>query len=301
MKLNLRSIDLNLLTIFSAIMTENQMSRAAEQLHMTQPAVSHALARLRLTFNDELFVRTRRGMVPTPKALALAGPIMDALGQIQEVLHDDPPFDPETTQRVFRIAFTQYGELSLLPDLLGKLGSNPGIAIESVVENHHDPLERVREFEIDFCFDVEVPRDDSLACCLCGKEEWVVIASKHHPRLRSSITPAEYFSERHVVLALQGQRKQFVQQTMQALGGKRKILAEVQQYVAIPTLVMQCEGIATVPKRLVDYSLYHDRLTILEMPLSLPATPYYLIWHSAMSRNQGHLWMKQRIQEAAHC
>lgn len=300
MKLNLRAIDLNLLTIFAAIMTEKQMSRAADQLHMTQPAVSHALARLRLTFDDELFVRTRRGMVPTPKAQALAGPIMDALTQIQQTLQSAPPFDPLSSQRIFRIAFMQYGEISLLPNLLGQLGgTSNSISIESVSEDHHNPLDRVREFEIDFCFDVEPPKDERLQASLCGQEEWVVIASRQHPRLRQQITPAEYFNERHIVLALHGQRKQLVQQTMQALGGKRKILAEAQQYIAIPSLVMQSEGIATVPKKLVDYPLYRDGLRILEMPLQLPHTAYYLIWHKAMDKDQGHQWMKQRILEAA--
>jgi len=99
MKLNLRAIDLNLLTIFDAIMQEKRMSKAAECLHMTQPAVSHALARLRTTFQDELFIRTRGGMKPTPKAMLLAPPIRDALLQIQEALEAGEQFDPSVARR----------------------------------------------------------------------------------------------------------------------------------------------------------------------------------------------------------
>lgn len=300
MKLNLRSIDLNLLTIFAAIMSEKRMSRAAEQLHMTQPAVSHALARLRVTFDDELFVRTRRGMMPTPRAQALAGPILDALASLQNTLQTTPTFDPASSQHTFRIAFMQYGEISLLPALLAQLaGVGNGITIESVSDDHHNPLDQVRELEIDFCFDIEPPNDERLRGCLCGQEEWVVIASRHHPRLKDRISPREYFSERHVVLSLQGQRRQYVQQTMLALGGMRKILAEVQQYIAVPWLVSDSEGIATVPRSLVDYPPYQQQLQVLALPFTLPPTPYYLIWHAAMEKDPAHRWMKQRLLAVA--
>lgn len=295
MKLNLRAIDLNLLTIFNAIMTEGQLSRAAEQLHMTQPAVSQALARLRATFDDELFVRTRKGMVPTLKARALASPIRDALIQIQEALEANQDFDPRTAERTFRIAFRQYGEISLLPSLLQQVNREAeAITIESVGDDGNG-LEQVREYELDFCFDVAVPEDDRLDSCLCGTEEWVVIARKQHPRLRKSITAQQYFQEKHIILALTGEKKEMVQKTFSVFKSQRRILAEAQQFIAIPSLVMQSDAIATVPRKMTEFVLYRDQLTIMEMPLKLPATPFYLVWHRAMNKDQGHQWLRQMI------
>lgn len=280
-------------------MTHKKMSRAAEQLHMTQPAVSHALARLRTTFNDELFVRTRGGMKPTPKALSLADPIRDALLQIQEALDCEQEFDPATAQRRFRLSLLQYGEITMLPRLLNKLEDQaPYVSIESVDEDPVIALDKVRELEIDFCFDVRKPEDERLDCSLCGEEEWVVISRKDHPRLKNAITPAQYFKEQHVVLAIQGERKQYIEDIMAALGGERKILAEAQQLIAIPTLVMGTDAIATLPRQMIDYLPYRHYLNLLETPLKLPATPLYLIWHRAMNKDQGHQWLKDLLLQA---
>ena len=296
MKLNLRAIDLNLLTIFESIMTHKKMSRAAEQLHMTQPAVSHALARLRTTFNDELFVRTRGGMKPTPKALSLADPIRDALLQIQEALDCEQEFDPATAQRSLSLSLMQYGEITMLPRLLNKIEDQaPNVSIESVDEDPVIALDKVRELAIDFCFDVKKPEDERLDYGLCGEEEWAIISRKDHPRLKSVITPAQYFKEQHVVLAIQGERKQYIEDIMATLGGERKILAEAQQLIAIPTLVMGTDAIATLPRQMIDYLPYRHHLNLLETPLKLPATPLYLIWHRAMNKDQGHQWLKDLL------
>jgi LysR family transcriptional activator for leuABCD operon len=296
MKLNLRAIDLNLLTIFDAIMREKQMSRAAEQLHMTQPAVSHALARLRTTFDDELFIRTRKGMQPTQKAQTLAVPIRNALQQIQQALDADHAFDPLTAQRCFKIAFAQYGEMSLLPGLLQKLSQlSHAISIHSVSEASGDALEQLRDGNLDFCFDLQPPQDERLDYCLCDEETWVVIASKDNPKYGTTISPQQYFQAQHIVLAIKGEKKQLIEKTMVNLGGERKVLAEAQQLIAIPSLVMQTDAIATIPKKLAQFPLYQKQLKQLEMPFTLPNAPFYLIWHKAANKDQGHQWLKQLI------
>lgn len=296
MKLNLRAIDLNLLTIFDAIMQEKRMSRAAESLHMTQPAVSHALARLRTTFQDELFIRTRGGMKPTPKAMLLAHPIRDALLQIQEALEAGEQFDPAVARRTYNIAFAQYGEMSLFPALLNKVNQTAeNIRIHSVGETNAEALELLKEGNIDFCFEMQNTKDERLDQCLFSEEEWVIITRKENCRYQKTITAKQYFAEKHIVLALKGERKQLIQRTMDELGGSRKILAEAQQIVAIPSLVMQTDAIATIPKKLAEFPLYKNKLKILPMPFSLPKTPFYLIWHRAMNKDQGHRWMRDLI------
>jgi len=296
MKLNLRAVDLNLLTIFDAIMTLGQMSKAAEQLHMTQPAVSHALGRLRQTFDDQLFIRTRQGMKPTPRATAIAGPIREALATILDTLDTGQVFDPGASDRAFRIAFGRYGELILLPQLLNKVGAfDTEISIHSHLDSKATGVDLVKANDIDFCFDFVIPDDTRLDHCVFQEQEMVVIARKGHPRLSTSISVQEYFAERHVVMSFGSERREHLQQLMSQMGGQRKILTEVNQYVAAPTVVMQTDGIATVPRQMAEFFLYSNELAILPFAVQIPALPTYLIWHKAMNQDRGHHWLKQLI------
>jgi len=296
MKLNLRAVDLNLLTIFDAIMTLGQMSKAAEQLHMTQPAVSHALSRLRQTFDDQLFIRTRQGMKPTPRANEIVGPIREALAKILDTLDAGQEFEPEVSDRAFRIAFGRYGELILLPELLNKVGAfDTEISIHSHLDSKATGVDLVKSNDIDFCFDFVTPDDKRLDHCVFNEQEMVVIARKGHPRLTASISVQEYFAERHVVMSFGSERREHLQQMMSQMGGQRKILTEVNQYVAAPTVVMQTDGIATVPREMAEFFLYRNELTILPFAAAIPPLPTYLIWHKAMNRDAGHQWLKQLI------
>jgi len=296
MKLNLRSVDLNLLTIFDAIMTHGQMSKAAEALHMTQPAASHALKRLRHTFDDELFMRSRQGMKPTPRAQEIAGPIREILTQILDTLDSDQPFNPGESKRGFKIAFGRYGELILLPKILNQVNACPtNISVHSYLDDEETGIELVKEGNIDFCFDFVLPQDQRLDYCQFNQEELVVIARKDHPRLTTSINIEEFFAEKHIVMTFGSDRRELLQQFMAKQGGKRKILAEVNQYIAVPTLVMQTDGIAIVPRQMAEFFLYQHQLTILTLPLKIPPLPTYLIWHKAMNRDKGHSWLKELI------
>jgi LysR family transcriptional activator for leuABCD operon len=295
-KLNLRSIDLNLLTIFDAIMSEGQMSKAAERLHMTQPAASHALKRLRQTFDDELFMRTRHGMKPTPRAAEIAEPIREVLAIITDTFDVDQQFDPSLSDRVFNIAFGRYGELILLPKLLSKVNEvDTDISVHSYLDDQATGIELIKDGDIDFCFDFVAPEDGRLDYCNFHDQELVVIARKKHPRLSASISADQYFEERHVVMGFGNERRERLQQFMSAQGGTRKILAEVNQYIAVPTVVMQSDGIATVPREMAEFYLYKNQLKIYSFPFDMPLLPIYLIWHKAMNRDRGHQWLKQQI------
>lgn len=302
MKLNLRSVDLNLLTIFDAIMSQGQMSKAAEQLHMTQPATSHALKRLRQTFDDELFIRTRHGMKPTARALEIAEPIQEVLLKISDTLDTSKRFEPTESGRVFRIAFGRYGELNLLPRILEKVNQvQTAISIHSHLDDQITGLESLKDGKIDFCFDFIAPRDKHLDYCDFKPEEIVVIARRDHPRLasKSRITTKQFFEEKHVVMSFGRDRRELLEQFMEEQGGTRKILTEVNQYIAVPTVVMQSDGIAIVPRPMAEFFLYSDQLKIFRLPLDLPSLQTYLIWHQAMSRDKGHSWLKALIMECA--
>ena len=184
MKLNLRGVDLNLLTVFEAIWEERQMSRAAARLGMTQPAASQALARLRLTFDDELFLRSRKGMLPTPRASALAVPITSALEQVREAVTPPLAFDPDNEERTFTIAFARYGELSLFPTLLKEIDrQSKTVRVRSHSGDSIDVADLLKKHSVDFGFDYREPQDSNLDSCLFEHEEMVVIARSDHPAI----------------------------------------------------------------------------------------------------------------------
>jgi LysR family transcriptional activator for leuABCD operon len=295
MKLNLRSIDLNLLTIFDAIWEERQMSRAAARLNMTQPAASHALARLRTTFDDELFIRSRQGMKPTARAHELAGPVRSALLQIQQAVTPHT-FDPETTQRQFTVAFARYGELNLFPTLLKSVANCASTQrIRSYHDDGADVFDAIKDTEVDFGFDYRKPKDPILHSCLFEQEEMVVIARRGHPRLHQELTEADYFRETHIVLTASKELRVFYENVFSSEGAFRTILAEAQQAIAIPNLVMQTDAIATVPRGMAKSPLFAPHISTFPLPLPVPTLPIYLIWHKAMERDAGHRWLKEKL------
>lgn len=297
MKLNLRSIDLNLLTIFDAIMLHGKLAVAADKLHMTQPAVSHALKRLRHTFDDELFIRTRQGMRPTTKALEIAPAIQSALNLVKTTIEDSQLFNPSESNRQFKIAFGRYGELQLLPELLNKVNAEPTlISIKSILDEQETGLDLVMSGDIDFCFDFVQPNSNKLDFCNFSTEELVVIARHNHPRLQGNkISLKQFFKEKHIVMTFGKQRRALLDDLMTKNGGSRRIMAELNQYIAAPMVVTQTDGIALVPKNMADFFLASHKITVMPLPLSLPPIPIYLIWHHSMNRDKGHQWMKKLI------
>lgn len=298
MKVNLRSVDLNLLTVFDAVIREGKLSLAAEALGMTQPAVSSAVARLRLTFADELFVRSRYGMSPTPKATQLIGPVREALSIIQDALDPDVEFDPASSDRVFNLAVGDYGELVLLPALLKVFSECGGdMSIHTFAEHDSESLQLVKQGQMDFFFDYQPPQDDQLDYCLLGEEEVAVIARKNHPLLKNGkLSKKNYLAAKHIVLK---QRRHDLTLLEMLWGEKkpipRKVMARVRQYVAMPGLVVQTDCLATVPRGMAEHYAKSHPLVIQPLPFSLNRVKTYMIWHKALARDKGHRWLKDVI------
>jgi len=298
MKKNLRGIDLNLLTVFDAIVAEGKLSKAGERLGMTQPAVSGALARLRITFDDELFIRTGQGMEPTPKAHTLIEPIRDALSIIQATLEHSKTFDPYTSQRVFKLSMSDVVELSLMPLLLKKVSEqSPSISFESFPELSKSSFELLKQGQLDIYFDYIEPKDKQLEYYKVAEDFAVVIARENHPRIDKKISMKQYLAERHIILNHRHNRKTVLEQLLEGKKLPRKVLAEVRQYTAVPEMVTQTDAIAVLPKRLAYYYANLLPIKIMPFPLLLNKLPAFMIWHKALNQDQGHLWLRKLILE----
>ena len=292
---NLRSIDLNLLTIFDAILVHGSISAAAESLHMTQPAVSNALTRLRLTLNDELFIRTRQGMRPTIKALALHTPIQSALQQIASTVQGQTLFDPKTSQRVFRLALNDYAEMILLPPLLEKLQSLQTNMTIRTMPIPTDSIDALVKNEIDFIFDWIKPELDSIDNRAVGSDEVVVITRSDHPRADKRMTKTRFLKERHVILAQRYREKTVLETLLADRELSRSIIAEVSHNLTMASVVARTDSLAVMPKKLALYFRSLFNIKLHPFPFKKVRFSAYMSWRQANNEDLGHRWLKAQI------
>ena len=297
MTINLRSVDLNLLTVFDAVMEHGKLSHAADKLAMSQPAVSNAVARLRLTFHDELFIRSRHGMVPTQRATELIIPVRQALKILQTTLSPDNAFNPNESTRTFKLAIGDYGELILLPALLSIFSHYKGaLQIQTFPEVTSQSFDLVKQGQIDFYFDYKPPIEDQLDYCQIGEEEVVVIARENHPRFKTALSHNDYMDALHIILNFHHHSLTMLEDFLRVNKRiPRKVMAEVRQYVAIPGLITHTDCIATVPRKMAEYYAQREAIKIFPFPFEMEKTPTYMIWHKAMNQDQAHLWLKNQI------
>ncbi len=300
MKLNLRAVDLNLLTVFEALLREQNMSRVAEQLGMSQPAVSAALQRLRLTMKDELFVRTRSGMQPTARALAAQPALAEALALIAQALTAEQQFDPATARREFSLLADGLLEITALGRLLHALqAAGSALTLRNEVLERQDVARSLARLEYDAVIDFVREESDKVSSAQLGEQELVVIARRGHPRISADLSAAQYFAEGHILLR---QRSRYRSQLELALGGERlqrRVDLHVQHFAAMPSVVSQTDSLATLPRLLAEQFSAVYPLQILAFPLPLPAVPIWLMWPASLDGDAGHRWFIELLQRQA--
>lgn len=294
MKLNLRSVDLNLLPVFAAIMEAGQLSRAAQQLGMSQPAISAALQRLRHTFADELFVRTRQGMEPTPRARELHEQLAPQLNALRDALDPGNRFDPASSQRHFRIISVDYFEMVVLPPLLARIRQQAPDVLLEIVPSSDSMADDLHKARADLAVDAFIPDDDRLHRDVLLEEELVVVARRGHPALQGTCSKAQFLQAEHVVLPDRNRRLP-LDQILNAPGWQRRTGARVTQFVSMLAAAAGSDMIATAPRRLA--SQYADALQIQVMPfpVAVPLVPIYQLWSPSLEQDPAHLWLREQL------
>ena len=203
--LNLRDIDLNLLVVFHELYKERRVAAVAESLGLTQPAVSNALSRLRRMLGDELFLRTGRGMEPTPYASQLAEPIAQALASIRDTLERQLEFDPAASVRKFTIAMTDLGEIHFLPRLMRRLAEvAPGVTISTVRNTSVVLSDELESGRVDIAFGLLPQLKAGFFQRLLFRQRYVCLFRQGHPLDKASMTQEEFESAQHVVVVASG-------------------------------------------------------------------------------------------------
>jgi len=296
--MNLRSIDLNLLTIFDAIMAERNMTRAAARLGLTQPAMSNALGRLRKLVDDPLFVRTARGMTPTPRAQALAPRLHQALEAIRMSLSEEERFDPARAARTFTLAIGDYCEVLFLPRLVQKLRAQKAPVQFSMVPQAGATLaQELRDGRVDLVWDsvpVDRPGFNSEPILT---DEVVCVLSRDHPLARKKLTPATYEALDHVRLTPAMTYVHEFDQFARRRGIHRHFAVEVPRIVSMLFMVAGSDLAATLPAQLAKAFSAQLNLVAKPLPFPGPRSTLYQSWHVTRDDDPAHRWLRQAMRE----
>jgi DNA-binding transcriptional LysR family regulator len=292
--------DLNLLPIFVALMEERSVTRAAERVGMTQPALSNALARLRAMLQDQLFVRERYGIQPTPIALELAPMIAEALARLDDAVLGQQDFDPAKAERLLTIAPNGYVEFVLVPAIVAKLQEvAPGIklrltpygndVVETGVISGTTALVLGRIVDPPDNLVVQHLMDEGLAC----------VVRAGHPEIGDSITREQFERLKHVNIVPPGRMRAGLFQALAQQQVKREVAVSVTNFFAVAEMIAVTDHIATLPN-LICRRLAHDpRVKVLRAPVDLGSFPVEMAWHMRYRHDPAHRWLRSLIGDVA--
>jgi len=294
-------LDLALLRNFCVLIDEESVSRAAERMGIGQPAMSHALARLRAAFDDPLLVRSQHRMVPTAKALELREVVKDILARI-DGLQVPTQFDPKTTPVQFTVTATEFTEYLIFPRLMQRLAVE-GPAINILVRPPHPErsLGWLEQGEIDFRLGSSEKAPPALRGRPLFADRLVSIVRQGHPVLDRPMTTERYVELPHVRPEIEGRSRseRAVDEAMAGLHRKLRLALRVRNYLTVPHVVAQSHLAAIVPSRLAKAFADVLPLTIFETPLRLPTIQYSIYWHDRTHGSAPHRWLRRLIADIA--
>jgi DNA-binding transcriptional LysR family regulator len=296
--MNLRSVDLNLLTVFDAIMTEGNMTRAAEKISMTQPAISLALSRLRHLVGDDLFVRTGRGVKPTPRALELSTPVRQALDLIVSGLEPSDTFDYANSTREFSLLLGDYGDILILPKLIKRIESlGSGIRLNIPSKSDLDIKSSLHYGQLDFHLWITPWDSQEVTHYFIGSESNKCLMRKDHPTSKKKLTAKEYAKLDHVVIDLPlNEGPSRIDKDLSLKGHERRHRLKLDSFTKVPPVLMHTDRVCTVPTCLAQHYAEHYPLKMLDPPINADI-PIYLMWPNSRQNDPGHKWLKDMIIE----
>ena len=295
--MKLHELDLNLLLVFDRLAQDGRVSRVAESLGLSQPAVSNALRRLRDALGDELFVRTPAGMAPTPYAQQLAGPVAQALQGLQGALNVQASFDPARSERCFTLAMTDVGELYFLPVLMDALAREaPGITLRCVPVADTGLREQMAAGRVDLALGSLPQLQGGFFQQALFRQRYVALMRADHALAsHPTLSAARYREAAHVRVISAGTGHGQVDDALQRLGIMRRVQLTVPHYVALGQVLASTDLVATVPERLADRLAGPHGLVSRPLGLKLPASTIAQLWHAHLHRDPGHQWLRSQL------
>ncbi|MET0314276.1 MAG: LysR family transcriptional regulator [Hansschlegelia sp.] len=292
--------DLNLLPIFIALMEERSVTRASERLGMTQPALSNALSRLRAMMQDQLFIRERYGIQPTPIALELAPVIAEALARLDDAVLGQQDFDPANADRLLTIAPNGYVEFAILPAIVARLrDAAPGIKLRLIPYGNDLVETGVISGATALALGRIVDPPDNLVVTHLLDDGLSCVVRADHPEIGDSISRDQFERLKHINVVPPGRMRAGLFQALSQQQLKREVAISVTNFFAVVEMVAVTDYCATLPN-LICRRLGHDRrLKVLPAPVDLGTFPTEMAWHVRYRHDPAHRWLRSLIGDVA--
>jgi DNA-binding transcriptional LysR family regulator len=295
--MDLRNFDLNLLLVLHTLIAERSVSEAAKKLHLSQPATSAALKRLRVALGDRILVRDGLHMVLTPRAEELLAPLEAILGEIERTLTSPEPFDPAKVERTMRIATNDYGAFILIPPLMNRLESiAPNINVE-VWEIGRDAIAALKEGKIDLA----IADGWTLKNCQCTEvlftETFTCLARQNHPHIQGELTIDRYLAAEHILVSPRGRVWGHVDGELAQHGWERRVRLTLPHVLAVPAAVAATDGIVTLASRIAQRLALDYQLQILLPPIDVGSFQVAMAWRSPLTEDPAIQWLRSELMD----
>lgn len=294
--MNLRTLDLNLLPVFEAIYAERSLTRASETLHVTQPAVSNALTRMRAHFGDPLFVRSSRGMAPTSMAEALIGPVRDALSRLRAGLEQQGKFSPATSTRVFNIAVRDVGVFTLGPPMMRLLqAQGPDIRINWRQINRADMVAELASGRMDVAIDVPLVAKGEIESAPLMTDHYVCVMRRGHPAAKRTLDTDKFLALPHLSVSSRRAGRSIVEEALRRLGRRFNPVSRLSHFLPALQIVMTTDCVMMMPQTLTQ----NAAVTVRKLPFDAPPLQLNLYWKSEAAEDSGLRWLREQLLKAA--
>ena len=297
--MRLSEIDLNLFAVFDAIYRERGITPASKRLHLSQPAVSHALARLRELVNDPLFERRGNDMVPTSLARALATTVGRSLGDLEQLVQRLGTFEPGTSRRRFALGLRASHELALLPVLAERLAREaPHIELASVRIERRDLADELESGELDVALDVASTRAPDLRRQQLDAERLVVLARRGHPAIDGELDLPTYLAQEHVLVTGRRHGIGYEDLALAQLGATRRVRMRCQQHAAASEVVSRTDLLLTIHRSQARQVNRRTKNQILAFPTEIAPMAVFMYWHASADEDPAGRWFRRTVSDA---
>jgi len=308
---NFRTLDLNLLRVFDEVMAERNLTRAAHNLAMTQPAVSNALRRLREALGDDLVRRAGFGVEPTPVGLALWPTVRDALAQLRQSMAPGR-FDPASADNAFVLSMADATAAKIVPQLMDILEHEaPGVTLRILPLTTRDPRDLLESGSADLAIGhfpgvlaelgaVHLQEHNPLFLHQRLYDgEYVVVMRRGHPQAGQPISLDAYCEARHLLVSFSGRPFGFVDEALAAISRQRRVVLTVNQFFTAGQVVATTDLLTVLPRHFVSATGMEHRLALLELPLAVSPVHIDVLWRRQAEHNSAHRWLRQAIERAS--
>lgn len=309
--LNLRTFDLNLLKVFDVVMSERSLTRAAQLLSLTQPAVSNALRRLREAVDDELLVRKGRGLEPTARALELWPAVRDALQRLQNSLLPSV-FNPATATNTFVLTLADATAAQLMPKLVELITTEaPGLSLRVVPLTTRDPRRMLEEGHADLAIGhFPAVLADLTARAQAGETvsylhrrlfagDYVCVMRQGHPLANEPLTLERFCEARHMLVSFSGRAFGFIDEALMSLGRSRRVVLTVNQFFTAGKVVTHSDLLTVLPRHFVNVTGFANQMVLRELPFNVPPIQVDALWHQRQNDAHAHAWLRDSVVDIA--